>query len=205
LDQILKKANWRKSDIGLVAVDIGPGSYTGLRVGLAIAKIMSYALKADIIGVSSLDALASGLAGQAAAVRYFCPVIDARWNQVYSAFYRADGRPNGRMTDYLAISPEDLVKLIRRYPGEVLLSGDGLKSYGPVFERLGARARRAEERFWLPRARQIAILGAELYQAGRRDDPIKIMPLYLRRTEAEINLKSKRKRINEKIPHLVRG
>jgi tRNA threonylcarbamoyladenosine biosynthesis protein TsaB len=218
MDKLIKQAGWQKDELELVAIDIGPGSYTGLRVGLAIAKTMSYALKARIIGVASLDALVmnvsrsdthpvrsaecprfrttAGLAVSNASVsngasQYICPIIDARWNQVYAAVYQKSADGFKRLTDYLAISPEDLVKLISRYKGDLLLLGDGLRAYGDVFRRLGARATVADERLWSPRAQNVAFLGYESYKAGIRNDPIKLLPLYLRPTGAEVNLKIK--------------
>ena len=204
LDRLLKEAHWRKDEIELVAVDIGPGSYTGLRVGLAITKTISYALKTKIAGVASLDVLVRNIPKDDHH-KYICPIIDARWNQVYTAIYKKSFDGYKRLTDYLAISPGDLVKLIGRYKGDILLFGGGLSAYSDVFRHLGARAMVADERFWSPRARNVAILGYESYKNGRRDNPLKLLPLYLRRTEAEINLKIKRGKINEKVSHLVRG
>ena len=109
LDRLLKEAHWRKDEIELVAVDIGPGSYTGLRVGLAITKTISYALKTKIAGVASLDVLVRNIPKDDHH-KYICPIIDARWNQVYTAIYKKSFDGYKRLTDYLAISPGDLVK-----------------------------------------------------------------------------------------------
>lgn len=190
LDKLLKRAHWRKDQIGLVAVDVGPGSYTGLRVGLAIAKTIAYALKTKIIGVSSLDILLKNVKDSDCG--YACPVIDARWNQVYTAIYEKSINGYKRRTDYLAITPEDLVKLLNRYQDKILLFGDGLKAYADIFRRLGKRAEFAQERLWLPLAKNVALLGYEAHKEGKRDNPIKLLPLYLRQTEAEINLKSRK-------------
>ncbi|MEW6027175.1 MAG: tRNA (adenosine(37)-N6)-threonylcarbamoyltransferase complex dimerization subunit type 1 TsaB [Planctomycetota bacterium] len=197
LDKLLKQARWKKNQINLVVVDIGPGSYTGLRVGLAIAKTIAYALKTMIIGVSSLDAILRNI-GKSNDCRYVCPVTDARWNQVYTAVYEKTAAGYKRRTDYLAITPEDLVKLLNRYRGKILLTGDGLKTYGDVFRRLGGRAEFAPERLWFPQAKNVALLGYEAYNRGEQDDPIKLLPLYLRLTEAEMNLK-----YNKVVPTVV--
>ncbi|MBI5779729.1 MAG: tRNA (adenosine(37)-N6)-threonylcarbamoyltransferase complex dimerization subunit type 1 TsaB [Planctomycetes bacterium] len=193
LDKLLKRAHWRKDKIDLVAVDIGPGSYTGLRVGLAIAKTMAYALKTKIVGVVSLDVLVRNVSANDVH-QYICPVIDARWNQVYTAIYEKSADGYKRRTDYLAITPEDLLKVINRYRGEILLFGDGLRAYSDIFKRLANRAEFAPEHLWLPSAANVATLGYESYQSGKRDDPIKLLPLYLRLTEAELNLKSCKRR-----------
>lgn len=204
LDKLLKEAHWRKDDLDLVAVDVGPGSYTGLRVGLAIAKTISYVLRTKIVGVSSLDVLAENIRSDNRH-QYFCPIIDARWNQVYTAIYEKSADGHKRLTDYLAISPGDLVKLVNKYKGKTLLLGDGLRAYEDAFKGLTNRAEFSPERLWFPRAQNVAILGYEFYKNGRQDNSLKLLPLYLRPTEAEINLKIKRGKINEKVSHLVRG
>jgi len=219
LDKLLKEVHWRKDEIDLVAVDIGPGSYTGVRVGLAIAKTMAYALKTKLVGVASLDILVgnipkdgvhpvrsverrrfrtpagfviSNVSASNGAYQYLCPIIDARWNQVYAAIYKKSADGYKRQTDYLAINPGDLVRLIRKHKGDFLLFGDGLRAYNDVFKGLANRAEFGPERFWFPRARNIATLGYESYKNGRQDNPLKLLPLYLRPTEAEFNLKNKK-------------
>ena len=214
LEKLLAKSHWQKEDIDLVAVDIGPGSYTGLRVGLAIAKTISYIIKSKIVGVFSLDVLVANIHHNN--YQYICPVVDARWNQVYAAIYDK-GQPNNilkynRISDYLAISPQDLVRLLKRYLNKadekLLLFGDGLKAYkdpegtaiGTVkgetlseFNRLikNRKILVGSNNVWFPKAVNVALLGYESYKKGRCDDPIKLIPLYLRLTEAEINLKAK--------------
>src|SRR6185436_6504167 len=85
IEDLARRAAWALRDLDLVAVDLGPGSYTGLRVGLAAAKGLCLALSKPLAGASSLDALAAGRPGRVAAV------TDAKWNQVYGALYE-DGR-----------------------------------------------------------------------------------------------------------------
>jgi tRNA threonylcarbamoyladenosine biosynthesis protein TsaB len=141
--------------------------------------------------VASLDVLARNIPNDDHH-KYICPIIDARWNQVYTAVYEKSADGHKRLTDYLAISPEDLVKLISRYKGDMLLFGDGLRAYEDISRRLGVRVMVADERLWSPRARNVALLGYELYKNGRQDNPLKLLPLYLRPTGAEVNLKIKR-------------
>lgn len=219
LDRLLNKVKWRKDKIDLVAVDIGPGSYTGLRVGLAIAKTLSFLLNTKIVGVSSLDALlANPPAGD---YDFLCPVIDAKWHQVYTAIYKRVKRRDERgeetteyrrSTDYLAISPEELVRYISKAKGrpspfqssgygttdgKILLFGDGIKSYYEVFKDLTCPAGKnislsdSEDR-WFPKAKNVAILGYKYYKEGRSDEPIRLLPMYLRETEAEIILRNRK-------------
>ncbi|MBI4712176.1 MAG: tRNA (adenosine(37)-N6)-threonylcarbamoyltransferase complex dimerization subunit type 1 TsaB [Planctomycetes bacterium] len=212
LDKAIRKLKWRTKDIGLVAVDIGPGSYTGLRVGLAVAKTMAYVLKTAIIGVASLDAMAVNFPPSSNAT-YLCPMIDAKWRQVYTALYKKAKRRRSpdliiggensyrRISNFLALQPEELVKILptssdvgdfvgRRPIDNVLMFGDGLKAYHDVFKTL-PNVKVAPRNTWFPKARHIALLGYRAFRNGKRNKPETIVPLYLRPTEAEINRRKK--------------
>lgn len=193
----LKQLKWKMSDIDLIAVDIGPGSYTGLRVGLAVAKTMGYALnelnhkrpKVSLIGITSLDAMAENIT-----VKYdfICPVIDARWNQVYTAIYKNNCGHYERISDYMAILPNEFIK---RLPSPVFMFGDGVKRYKDIFGKPGVTF--GEEKVWFPRAKYVARLGLNAFIEGKRDDPFKLVPLYLRLTEAEMKRATKRHRLQD--------
>jgi tRNA threonylcarbamoyladenosine biosynthesis protein TsaB len=169
---LLSEAALAPAAIDLVACDIGPGSYTGLRVGLAAAKGLAFALGKPLVGVASLDALAEAARDLG---RVLCPAIDARWNQVYGAVYE-EGR---RLTGYLAEKPADFA---RRVPKDALVLGDALDAFGELFRD----ARRAPRPYWEPRPETIALLGERLFESGARHDAATIVPLYLRPTEAEV-------------------
>lgn len=193
LAKACKEIKWRTKDIDLVAVNIGPGSYTGLRVGLAVAKTMAYVLKKALIGVPSLDAMAAQFTEQPPKnISYLCPVIDAKWHQVYTALYKNTNDSFKRVSDYLALQPEGLVKILPI--NNILVFGDGLKTYHDVFKPL-PNVKVAPLNTWLPKARHIALLGYRAFKAGQRHKPERLIPLYLRPTEAEMNLKSKRKAV----------
>lgn len=181
-----------------------------MRVGLAIAKTIAYVLKSKIAGVSSLDVLVANISNnlknrstrelgnwRTGQYEYVCPVIDARWNQVYTAIYEKKRTDNvlkyKRISNYLAISPQDLVKLLKRYTRKaddrLLLFGDGIRAYKELFDGLGKKIILGSPDIWFPEARNVALLGYQSYKQGRYDDPIKLVPLYLRLTEAEVNLK----------------
>jgi tRNA threonylcarbamoyladenosine biosynthesis protein TsaB len=169
---LLDEARWAPDAIDLIACDIGPGSYTGLRVGLAAAKGLALALRRPLIGVSSLDAMAEAARGQA---RLLCPAIDARWEQIYGAFYE-DGR---RTTDYLAEKPDVFAA---RVPKGAFVFGDALDQYGGLFSDVT----RGPRELWDPRPELVALLGQRLHEAGTRHDAAALVPLYLRPTEAEL-------------------
>jgi len=169
---LLDERGLRPGDLDLLACDIGPGSYTGLRVGLAAAKGLALALGKPLVGVASLDAMAEAARGLA---RVLCPAIDAKWEQIYGALYE-DGR---RTTEYLAEKP---AAFAARVPPEALLLGDALDAYGALF---GDR-KRAPRELWDPRPETVALLGARMHAEGVRHDDARLVPLYLRPTEAEL-------------------
>ena len=177
VDRLLKAAGKGPADLGLVAVDIGPGSYTGLRVGLAAAKGLAYALGKPLIGVPSLDVLAEAAATLAATV---VPAIDAKWDQVYGAIYEVrNGRPE-RTSDMRAERPEEFAE---RVPAGSMVVGDALEKHAALFAARGAQC--APRETWTPRPSIVATLGLARHREGLRHDAATLVPLYLRKTEAE--------------------
>lgn len=172
IQSLLAETSWPAEAIDLIACDIGPGSYTGLRVGLAAAKGLALGLRRPIIGVSSLDALAEAAQGRAGVL---CPAIDAKWEQIYGAIYQ-EGR---RTTDYLAEKPDVFAS---RVPSGAFVFGDALERYGGLFRDVV----RGPRELWDPRPELVALLGQRLYETGTRHDAATVVPLYLRPTEAEL-------------------
>jgi tRNA threonylcarbamoyladenosine biosynthesis protein TsaB len=178
IEAILKDAGLAVAAIDLLACDIGPGSYTGLRVGLAAAKGLALALRKPLVGVASLDAMADAARDLA---RVLCPAIDAKWGQIYGAVYE-DGR---RVTEYLAEKPDVFVT---RIPKDALVLGDALDAYDELFRD---RPRGPRDR-WDPKPESIARLGRRLFESGVRHDAATLVPLYLRPTEAEVKFGQKK-------------
>jgi len=169
--RILHECGWTLHDLGLVAVDVGPGSYTGLRVGLATAKGLCLALGIPILGVVSLDAMAEAARGRG---EVLCPLLDARWGQLYGAIYSPH-----RVSEIFAEKPEACVA---RLPHDAVVFGDALERYGDLFR---GRPSLGSE-FARPRPAVVGRLASRDFAAGRRDDVDTIAPMYLRPTEAEL-------------------
>ncbi len=174
---LLEERGLAPGAIDLIACDIGPGSYTGLRVGLAAAKGLALALRKPLVGVASLDAMAEAARGRA---RVLCPALDAKWEQIYGALYE-DGR---RVTGYLAEKP---VAFAARVPKDAFVFGDALDAYGGLFRDVI----RGPRELWDPRPETIALLGWRLHRQGVRQDVATLVPLYLRPTEAELKFGAK--------------
>jgi tRNA threonylcarbamoyladenosine biosynthesis protein TsaB len=174
LKALVERLGWALRDVGLFAVSIGPGSYTGLRVGVATAKTVAYAVGMDVVGVPSLDVLARNAPDAAATV---CPIVDAKGRQVYACLY---DRERNRIGDFVVTYPEELAGTL---PKGTFVLGDGLESYRELFDRDGIRL--ADRSLWRPRAGVVAQLGFRLHSQGQRDDCMSLVPLYLRRPQAE--------------------
>src|SRR5262245_38956907 len=110
VERVMSDAGWSPGDLSGLAVAIGPGSFTGLRIGVSAVKGLALALDLPIAAVPTLDALAAGIPAPALAV---CPVIIARRDEVYACLYRWDGSAMRREWDYLALSPRELADRLR--------------------------------------------------------------------------------------------
>lgn len=180
IDAISKMANWKISDIECFCVGLGPGSFTGLRIGITCMKGFALALKKPIKGISSLDAIAyEG--------RYFdgkaCPIIDAKKNMVYSAIYEVKDGSVARKSSYMVLKAEELLKKLK---GEVLFLGDGIPLYKDIIAKYGRRFHFAPTKLWYPRADILAGLCLSDVRRGKFDDVHKLNPLYVHPKECTV-------------------
>jgi len=176
LKKIFKKAKLNLKDIHCIAVGIGPGSFTGIRIGLALAKGLSFALKKPLIAISTLDILAQNAHTNEGLI---CPIIDAKRDLVFSAFYRHSPKGIKRITPYRLISPSKLLAHLKKEEKVVFL-GDGLALYKKLFsDKLKARARFLIEKDWYPKAKNILYIAQILARKRRFSDLFRIKPLYL--------------------------
>lgn len=170
-------------EISAVAVDLGPGLFTGLRIGIATAKAIAQALRVPMIGVSSLDLLAFPARFSP---RLIASVIDARRGEIFSALYRQVPGGVQRVTDPRVGSPEDLVSDLLATGEDVLLVGDGALRYRERFRDL-LRVEIVDHGLAHPSARSLVALA---HARALREDwvqPWDLQPIYLRKPDAEIN------------------
>jgi tRNA threonylcarbamoyladenosine biosynthesis protein TsaB len=170
-------------EISCIAVDVGPGLFTGMRVGIATAKSLAHALRVPTIGISSLDLLAFPLRHSR---RTIAAVIDARRGEVYSALYRAVPGGLQRLTPPAVGSADDLAAEIEARSEDVLFVGDGALRYRQVLGRV-RRAEMADP--WLAHPSAAPLVQLAHARALREEwvNHWELEPLYLRKPDAEIN------------------
>jgi tRNA threonylcarbamoyladenosine biosynthesis protein TsaB len=156
-----RQARIELNEISVVAVDLGPGLFTGLRVGVASAKAMAHALNVPMIGVSSLDLLAFPVRFTS---RLIVATIDARRGELFYAFYRQVPGGVQRISPHQVGSPDDLASEILASGEECLLVGDGAQRYREVFEGL-KKIEIVEEGFAHPSASSLVMLATFMYSA----------------------------------------
>lgn len=180
IDWILSSADHNRESIDLVACAIGPGSFTGLRIGLATAKGLALGLCKPLIGISSLLALASGFSYYPGVV---VPAIDAKRDEVYAAAYKL-----GKVVlceDVLP--PESLCKKLEGFSENLLFISDGFSRYESVFrKKLGERVLGSAGDSRFPHASNLAFLAGDRFLKGEIDDAAKLVPNYLRHPDAAL-------------------
>lgn len=177
-EDMLKNAELRLSDVDLIAVAHGPGSFTGIRIGVATVKGLAWAAEKPCVGVSTLEAMAwHGLA----AGGYICPVMDARRSQVYNALFKIEnGRPV-RMTEDRPIALDELSKEVTALNAPVFLVGDGAALCYEHFTARGVPCVMAPDNLRWQDAWGVAMAAADK-TPGNADE---LLPVYLRLSQAE--------------------
>src|SRR5215471_18827853 len=161
VDRLVADCGLVPADLDALAVSVGPGSFTGLRVGLATVKGLAMALDLPVAPVPTLDALAARLPFADAPV---CPILDARKGEVYLSLYRWDGQAMRRECEYLALSPRAAAE---RLKPPVIVLGDGVTSCLPYLAHLGAGLRVAPASLMAPSAAVVGRLGRQALAAGQ--------------------------------------
>lgn len=187
IDRLLKDSGIMPKDIDGFAVSIGPGSFTGLRIGLATVKGFAMGCNKPVAAVSTLEALAFNLAY---AEYLICPILDARRNEVYSALFKSDGKGGmKRLVQDMAI---DMQTFLREYDEDIIFLGDAVDIYRErILDILKDRAHFAPKNRNMPSGVSVAELGLKKIRDGKAADPSGLAPFYIRRSEAEINLEKK--------------
>ena len=184
VQHLLNELELTVKDLDAIAVTQGPGSFTGLRIGMATAKGLAQGAGKKLIAVPTLDCLAQNLVHYPGVI---CPIMNAQKKQVYTAIYRSTSDGLERLSDYQASAVDQLAAQLNELNEDVWFVGDGVAAFGDVFrELLGTRCRFADGNHILPRAGSLAMLAAKRAEAEQFDDLFEAELIYIRKSEAEV-------------------
>jgi len=177
ITELLTECGWRADELDLICVTTGPGSFTGLRIGVTVAKTLAYAAGAKLVGVPTLSAMAAGVPTTGARL---WAILDAQRQELFTASF-AKGGLAAAMGD-AEISVVGIVPWIQQLqPGDTVV-GPPLKK---LTERLPVGIEVVDEPLWAPQAAWIGQLGIESYRSGKSDEPMQLVPQYYRKSAAE--------------------
>lgn len=180
MDEILKDAGVDQKEITAIAAAKGPGSFTGLRIGLATAKTAAYIWGVPLIGVDTLEALVWNLVGARA---FILPLLDAQRGNVYAAMYGSFDEI-WQEAPAEAASIDEVVKAAASHGGPILAVGEGAEMYREKLLAEGIQV--APPHNCCARASSVAMAAFVRWEKGQIDDPLQLMPNYIRRSEAEV-------------------
>ena len=196
IEKILKKAKLDIGKIDCFSISIGPGSFTGLRISVTVVKGLAYALKKKIVAVPTLDAIAYNAKSFKGVI---CPVLDARKNKVYACIYASDGKTIKKISKYLLLPLDELLRRLSKYD-KVTFLGDVTKDW-PAFalndqatQCFGGHIRRSQSKLytfigeggWHPKALVVAKLGVEYFKEKKFVRAEDLEPMYLYSNECDI-------------------
>jgi tRNA threonylcarbamoyladenosine biosynthesis protein TsaB len=186
VDNTLQQSELSLNDIDVFAVAIGPGSFTGLRIGLSTAKGLSYSTGKPLVTVPTLDAFAWNFSYSMHPV---CLMLDARRSEVYAAVYRWEENGFRTVLEAISVRPE---KLLDKLEGKILFAGEGALLYK---ERIAGimkdRAVFAGADKMIPSPANVAVLGLERAVRDEYAPAAETVPLYIRKSEAEVKWSEK--------------
>lgn len=185
IEMLCTASGMKLKEVDLFVCTIGPGSFTGVRIGVSTVKGFALATGKPVVGVSTLDALAMNVLGSPVKI---CPMLDARKNQVYTALYGTDG--DNQIEKIKDERDTEIREFLRTIDEEVIFLGEGAQKYaGVIREMLCGKAYFAAGIQNHVRASMAGVLGEKKFRDGERDDPVTLVPQYMRLSEAELKMK----------------
>ena len=181
IEEALKQTGLTLPQVDAFAVSAGPGSFTGLRVGVMTVKTLAWALRKPVLPVSSLEVAAQNIAVSPKDVLVY---VDARKGKIYAALFSPDGKGGLRRAGPDALLPPE--EPLRRLTRPAAVLGDGLNKYGALLSAAGAAADPVPAELWVPRADSLCRLAARQWPEGKVDDPHRLVPQYLYSQESDI-------------------
>lgn len=188
---VITDAQIQPEQLGGLAVSTGPGSFTGLRIGITTAKTLADVWNVPLVPVSTLDALAYPMLGYKGLL---CPLLNARKSEVYAAVYPGDALELTRLVPPAAFSSSKLVNVLNNWSEQVLFLGDGVGVYRQdLIDRLGDKAQFASPAVIYPRGATVAARGMKMFRQGQGMPALQVKPEYIRLSEAELKWRERLK------------
>lgn len=178
------------SQIDAFACSIGPGSFTGLRLGAAAVKGLGQAMNKPLIAVPTLEALAYNIFPYKGLI---CPMLDAQRKMVYSSLYRIEDNKLIKLEDYRAIDIDRLINRLEEYGEEIVILGDGVPIFGQKLKDALPNVVEASSATLYPRASSVAALAEKLYKEGKALNYNELELYYIRKSQAEVEYDKKEK------------
>ena len=187
IERLMSDAEIGWGQIDALAVSSGPGSFTGLRIGLSTAKGLAMATGKVLIGVPTLDGLASQFTCMDSLI---CPILDARKKEVYAAFYRTGNKGQiNRISEYMVIRPEMLAEKIVE---KTVVAGEGAALYGDILKKAAnGLVTIALPEIHFARAASTGMVGIRKWKEKEFLDPAAAVPIYVRPSDAELNFSNR--------------
>jgi len=182
IKRILESLDWRVDDLDYFACGIGPGSFTGIRIGLAAVKGMNWATNNPVAGVSTLDILARNITAKEALIM---PAIDAKRSLIYTAIYKLKNKQYKRISSYLLISPDEFLKKVKS--GSVVL-GDAIGLYRDRFLNEVKGLTIPDKDCWYPKGHNIISAALEKIKEKKISNAFNLKPIYLYPKECQIRV-----------------
>ena len=189
IESVLKVTGIDASDIGCYAVNNGPGSFTGVRIGVSAVKGMAYAADKPCVAVSTLESMAYNCLAFDAVV---CVCMDARRQQIYNALFRVRDGQVQRLCEDRAIAIDELIQDLKSYDERIILVGDGAELVYHSGKELKS-LQLVPENLRYQRASSVAMIASEKSREGETLSAASLMPSYLRLSQAEREMQNKRK------------
>ncbi|WP_019229475.1 MULTISPECIES: tRNA (adenosine(37)-N6)-threonylcarbamoyltransferase complex dimerization subunit type 1 TsaB [Sedimentibacter] len=187
IEELLKELEIKIQDIDVIAVSEGPGSYTGLRIGAAIAKSLAFAGKLPIVNIPTMKSLAGNVYDKE---KLIVPVMDAKAGRVYAGIYKWEGEELKSVKEQFPCNIEELVDILNQYQEPVILTGDGSVSYRNIIEeKLNNKAYFTPNKFNNLNAATLCFIGCSMAKKGETITASSFKPQYLRLSQAERNKK----------------
>lgn len=180
IERLTARYGWAPDSVDQFYVSAGPGSFTGLRIGITVARTLAMAIGAKVVAVPTVDVLACNALAMAESPEHLAVVLDAKRKQVYTAVFRLDGGRYRKVIDACVMAPAELLARTER---PLAILGEGV-----AYHRSALTAPQVsvlDEKLNRPRAEVVLRLGWELACSGQYADPRSLVPIYLRRPEAE--------------------